>query len=136
MDDISYVPVKTYEYKAIEQIVEFSRNKVSPSGKVETERDWAVVIALFEFWKSARPDEYKSWQQVVKGYREAYKDNRHGSAEDKGGASVQHLSEIPPTFYKLMHGEAFYPNQDFNRDFIRKLIDYIPDFKMHTSSKI
>jgi hypothetical protein len=130
---MEFVEATYTELRAIKDIVELSHT-LSSEGKAESKQDWKFIKILYQFWKIHQTSEYRAFMKEQNYFRQAYKENKHGIAEEKGGASLQHLNSMPETFHYLFM--RYFPKQKFTRDFFRKLQEEIPDFRIHEYYKI
>lgn len=133
-NDTQFAEVKVSDYRRVNQLTEFIGKNRSPTKMIETSKDWEVADALIKFWKKEQPEEYAFFKRTVAQYRKAYDHNQHGVKEEKGGASIQHLLEVPERLHKIFM--SVYPMQRWDRKFIRQFIDRFPEFRLHRHSKI
>lgn len=129
LDD--FVEVSTTDLRAVNRIVELS-HQIDGSGHIHTSKDWDFVKVLWNFWKLGQQGHYRAFMREMKGYREGYKDNKYGVAEERGGASLRHIGNIPESFMGLL--ENYFPLQQFNKKFYQELGSHISDFNMGTKS--
>lgn len=129
LDD--FVEVSHTDLSAVNKIVELS-HMIDGSGYIHTKADWDFVSILWKFWKAGQRRHYEAFTREMNGYRAGYKDNKYGVAEEKGGASLRHIGNMPDTFMQLL--ENYFPLQKFNKAFYRELGSKISDFDLRTKS--
>lgn len=129
LDD--FVEVSHMDMRAVNKIVELSHT-IDGSGYIHTSRDWDFVEILWKFWKTGQSKHYSAFMREMKGYREGYKDNVFGVAKGKGGAEIRHVGNMPESFMRLL--ENYFPKQEFNYEFYRKLGSKIGDFNLGAKS--
>lgn len=130
MDDANqfyYVEVPRKKVEIVDRLVELAKN----SGKtIETEKDWEIVEKLFVFFKHEFPEAYADYLQSIQHFR---RQHNFGNAIVKDGEGmIQHQLEIPEKFAELIW--AIFPDQKFDRDFVRGLSKTLPILKV--ASKI
>ena len=133
--DYDYVEVSPAQLSAVESLVKMSRD-INQDGFVKSRKDWEAVNYLWRYFKANCPVDYRFWKEEIKQTRKDYKlNNKHGVKEEAFGASLQHTATYPRKFMHIFH--SFFPNQDISkREFIRGLIDEIPEFRIHEDSKV
>lgn len=125
-DQIYYVEVPRRKVQIIDRLVELSKNSGTT---IESEKDWEIVEKLFEFFKTEFPEDYAYFLQGIAQMR---RDHNYGTAMIKEGDSmVQHQMEIPEKFAELIY--AIFPDQKFDRDFVRGLAKTLPILKVASS---
>lgn len=98
------------------------------TGRVETDKDWQVLEALFKIWVVNNKSEYKQAVHGHKFFRKVAKD-KFASSKEKGGAKIRHLITWPPMLLALI--ESVYPQQKTqDKKFIIKFINKFPMFKV------
>jgi hypothetical protein len=125
-DQFYYVEVPRRKVQIIDALVELSKNS---STSIQTNKDWEIVEKLFEFFKTEFPEDY---QHFLIGIAQIKRDHNYGKAFIKEGESmVQHQMEIPEKFAELIY--AIFPDQKFDRDFVRGLARTLPILKVASS---
>ena len=121
--DFYYVEVPRHKVKIVDALVELAKD----SGRtIENDNDWSVVQKLFEFFKYEFPEDY---QNVLKSVAELKQQHNYGNAIVKEGEGmVQHQMEIPQKFAEMI--EAVFPDQKFDKDFVRGLSKAVPILKV------
>lgn len=95
--------------------------------RVEGIRDWEIVVALWQVWRKAYPEEYQDFVAKVRKTRSTHI-NKHGSSKfGPDGGQIRHIADIPGRFDKLL--ATFYPQQKYSKSFLHKLVKYIPDLQ-------
>lgn len=120
-----YVAVPREQVMVIDRIVEKLKN--NESGTVESPDDWDAVVLLFDLFRLEHPGHYNWFVETIKQHRVATIGN-HGIIKDDSGDMVQHMLEIPEVFHQYMH--RVFPNQKWDRKFIRKLTLELPILKV------
>lgn len=122
-----YVEVPRKKVEIIDKLVELSKNSGTT---IENDKDWEIVEKLFEFFKVEFPEDY---QYFLLGIAQMRRDHNYGTAMVKqGDGMMQHQMEIPEKFAELIY--AIFPDQKFDRDFVRGLAKTLPILKV--ASKI
>jgi hypothetical protein len=121
-----YVEVPRRKVQIIDALVELSKNS---STSIQTDKDWEIVEKLFDFFKVEFPEDYAYFLQGIAQIRSNY---NHGKAFIKEGSGMmQHQMEIPEKFAELIY--AIFPDQKFDRDFVRGLAKTLPILKVASS---
>lgn len=125
-DQIYYVEVPRRKVQIIDRLVELSKNSGTT---IESEKDWEIVEKLFDFFKSEFPEDYQHFLIGISQMRSNYS---YGKAFIKEGSGMmQHQMEIPEKFAELIY--AIFPDQKFDRDFVRGLAKTLPILKVASS---
>ena len=112
--------------KALDVILEHWE-KAGSRHAVESVKDWEILQSVWKLWKKAYPHEYAEFSYKIKQTRAAHL-NKHGSsAKGLDGGQVRHIADIPGRFDTML--KIFYPQQVYSKNFLHKLIKYIPDMK-------
>lgn len=137
---MEFVEVTETELELINKLVRMSHDtNADGSQKVETQRDWDFVKYLWEFWKVNQRDHYKSFMGEVDWYRNYY-DRNNEFAEMKhedgktGKMEMRHMGTLPDTYQMLI--TRYFPKQDLDNSFFRKLYETIPEIRMLPNNKI
>jgi hypothetical protein len=125
-DQFYYVEVPRKKVQIIDKLVELSKN----SGTIiESDKDWEIVAKLFEFFKTEFPEDYAYYLQSIAMLRSQH---NYGKAFVKqGDAMIQHQLEIPEKFAEMIY--AIFPDQKFDRDFVRGLSKTLPILRVASS---
>lgn len=118
---VDWVPYPADLVVKIDKIIEMAKGS---SGYVQTEADLKVLRALFEVFVRYYPQAATDLYNSVQFFKAHEKD---GGIGKEGSAMVQHQLEMPEKLYLLI--KAVYPNQSWDRKFIRRLISVIPEVK-------
>lgn len=124
-EEFYYVTAPREQMQLIDKVVEKLRN--NQSGMVETEDDWAAVKLLFDLFRKEHPGHYEWFVEEIKKFRVATV-STHGIIKDESSDMVQHMLEIPEIFHAYIH--KMFPNQKWDRTFIRKLSQELPILKV------
>ena len=125
-DQFYYVEVPRRKVELIDKLVELSKNSGTT---IESEKDWEIVAKLFEFFKAEFPEDYAYFLQ---GIAQIKREHNYGKAFIKQGSGMmQHQMEIPEKFAELIY--AIFPDQKFDRDFVRGLARTLPILKVASS---
>jgi hypothetical protein len=125
-DGLYYVEVPRPIYQDVDAVIEAGKH-TSPTGQVETEQDWDVLISLYKLWRKYYPNHYQAFKQHLEIYRELNREDL-GIKKDKGGGMIQHRLEIPERFHEML--TAFFPNIKYDRKFIKTLLYKLPEFRV------
>ena len=119
------VPYEKPLVDAVEHLVRLAR-RAGATGKVETEKHWEVIEAIFGVWANLYPQEYKDFRQFQVRQKLA---QRNKSIAREGEAMVQHQLEIPRKFHDLLN--VIFPDQKItDKKFISKLMQRMPLLNM------
>jgi hypothetical protein len=125
-DQFYYVEVPRKKVQIVDKLVELSKNSGTT---IESEKDWEVVAKLFEFFKVEFPEDYAYYLQSIAMLRSQH---NYGKAFVKqGDAMIQHQLEIPEKFAEMIY--AIFPDQKFDRDFVRGLSKTLPILRVASS---
>ncbi len=125
-DQFYYVEVPRKKVEIIDKLVELSKNSGTT---IESEQDWEIVAKLFEFFKAEFPEDYSYYLQSIAMLRSQH---NYGKAFVKqGDAMIQHQLEIPEKFAEMIY--AIFPDQKFDRDFVRGLSKTLPILRVASS---
>lgn len=125
LDKPEYVAVSPNKLKLVDAIVYKVRHNTS--GTVESDQEWEAIVLMFELFKLEYPEHYDWFVDKIKFYRQATQDT-HGIIKDESGDSMQHQLEIPEGFHMYVH--TMFPNQKWDRKFVRRLIKELPILKI------
>jgi hypothetical protein len=106
-----WMKVRRKDVEDIDSLVELSHNRDS----VETQKDWDVIEALLKFFIVRWPIEFAEFKKTVPQIRSTRR--RGGYTENK---EMMYLASLPPRFERLI--KAVFPRQQFDKEFIYKLI--------------
>ena len=126
-DQFYYVEVPRKKVEIVDKLVELSKNSGTT---IESEKDWEIVEKLFDFFKVEFPEAYNDYLQSIAILRSQH--NYGNAIVKEGEAMMQHQLEIPEKFAELIW--AIFPDQKFDRDFVRGLSKTLPILKV--ASKI
>lgn len=122
-DQVYYVEVPRRKVQLIDKIVELAKNS---STTIENDADWEIVRTLFDFFKTEFPEDYAYYLKSIAMFRSQH---NYGNAFVKeGDGMIQHQLEIPEKFAELIW--AVFPDQKFDRDFVRGLSKTLPIMKV------
>lgn len=93
---------------------------VSPNGRVETENDWNVVVALWEAYVICYPAEFQIFYDDIHTVRDLNKETR-GFTKNK---EMMAQMKIPEKFDQML--KLYYPLQIYDKAFSRRLKREIP----------
>lgn len=127
MEDIfepHYIQVPKRKLDIVDRIIELAKGRPT---FVDGDKDWEVIWELFVLWYSEYPEQYHAFQQSVAELRREMKDSS-GMIKEEGTDLWQRQLEIPVTFYNMI--KAIYPNQKWDRKFVKGLALRIPILKV------
>ena len=129
MQDDVYYEMPSKIVVELDKIIE-EAHRVGSYERIDSETDWKIVRKLFLFWRRAYPTEYKHFLETMKLMKQGAMNKHAASVKEKGtgGAQVRHICEVPKRFGDWL--SIFYPKQKYTKNFIRKLITKIPEFKV------
>lgn len=122
-DNFYYVEVPRKKVEIVDALVELAKNS---STTIETEKDWEIVAKLFDFFKVEFPLAYNEYLQSIAMLRSQH--NYGNAIVKEGEGMMQHQLEIPEKFAELIM--AVFPDQKFDRDFVRGLAKTLPILKV------
>jgi len=131
---MQFVEATQTDLAAIRKIVELSHETSADSTQiVESRKDWEFLKVLWDYWKINQPSHYQSFMDEVRNDRAYYdRENKFAEMKDERGKTgkmeMRHIGTMPDTFLKLI--KNYFPKQDINIDFFRKLGDEIPEFRL------
>ena len=136
-----FLEVKISDYERVSNLIKFMQDNRSPTKKVETPNDWKVVQVLYDFWKKEQPLEHAFFLKSIQNYSNAYYGTGNEFAEmihqetgQRSKMEIRHVLEIPERFYHVF--TSVYPNQDWDKPFIRQLLKEIPELRMLDKTNI
>lgn len=127
MEDIfepHYIQVSKRKLDIVDKIVELAKDRPT---FVDGDKDWEVIWELFKLWYSEYPEQYDDFQRSVSEIRKNMK-TANGVFKEDGSDLWQRQLEVPVTFYNMIR--AIYPNQKWDRKFVRGLAMRIPILKV------
>jgi len=95
---------------------------------VQSPKDWEIMEELLKFFVTRWPREWEEFAKVIpqiKGTRRT-----GGYSKNK---EMMYLASLPPRFERLI--KAVFPLQQFNKDFIYKLVNKFKVFKVGGENK-
>lgn len=119
-----YIQVPKRKLDTVDKIVELAKGRPT---YVDGDKDWEVIWELFVLWYTEYPDQYDAFQRSVAELRRELK-NPNGMFREDGSDLWQRQLEIPVTFYSMI--KAIYPDQKWDRKFVRGLAMRIPILKV------
>lgn len=122
--EFQYVAVSSRKLAQVEKIVELAKGRPT---FVDGDKDWEVIWELFVLWYTEYPDQYDEFQRSIAEIRNSLKD-KGGMIKEEGSDLWQRQLEIPVTFYNMI--KAIYPNQKWDRKFVKGLAIRIPILKV------
>jgi len=122
--DVQYVAVSNRKLQTVERIVELAKGRPT---FVDGDKDWEVIWELFVLWYSEYPEQYDEFQRSIAEIRSNMKDSK-GMIREEGADLWQRQLEIPVTFYSMI--KAIYPDQKWDRKFVKGLAFRIPILKV------
>lgn len=125
--DIQWVPFPADLVFQVDRIVELAKGS---QGAVQSQGDLKVLREIYELFRKYYPEANKDMEIAVKHFK-TYEKEKGISKE--GSAMIQHQIEVPERLYQLI--SAVYPNQKWDRKFVRILVQAIPETKA-TNAKI
>ena len=124
---VDYIPLPKPIADGVEHLANISI-QTSPSGTVETNRDWQIFVDVYKVWKLSYPDLYKEFLRSVDIYRTEYRRAGNKGMKKDGDAFIQNRLEMPETLHKMIN--VMFPRVVYDRKFIDRLIKELPEFKI------
>ncbi len=118
---VDYVPFPAELVIRVDRIVEAAKGS---SGFVQTQADLKVLRMLFDLFVRYYPQAANDLYQSVKFFKTNEKEK---GISKEGSAMIQHTLEMPQRLHELIH--AVYPNQKYDRQFVRRLVSVIPEVR-------
>lgn len=122
--DVQYVAVSATKLAQVEKIIELAKGRPT---FVDGDKDWEVIWGLFVLWYTEYPEQYHEFQKSIAEIRSQLK-NKDGLFKENGADLWQRQLEIPQTFYNMI--KAIYPDQKWDRKFVKGLAIRIPILKV------
>lgn len=114
-----------------DSVVKLGHGRGGPFEQVSNETDWQVIAGLVDLYATFFP---QSWKDFVKDNKviSSAQANRHGLIADKGTkkggeAQIRQLGQWPFELEVMI--KTIWPNQKFNKDFLRGFMKRLPVFK-------
>jgi len=121
MEQILGVPLQLK--KMIDDLVEESSH-ASEQYPV-TERDWKIVVQMYELWRVFFPNHYDQFIKSAEMYRREHLFNK--GVVKEGNSMLQHKLEIPEMLYNMI--KKVFPRFRFtNEQTVKKFIALLPEF--------
>jgi|APGre2960657404_1045060.scaffolds.fasta_scaffold54688_2 hypothetical protein len=125
LDKPQYIAISPKKLSLVDEIIH--KVRFNTSGTVESDLEWEAVVLMFNLFKVEYPDHYEWFKDKITEYRRAT-DSSHGIIKDDSGDSMQHQLEIPEGFHMYIH--TIFPNQKWDKNFVRRLIRELPILKV------
>ena len=106
--------------RTIDKIVEMARGQ---RDKVKSGKDWEIVEELLKFFAVKWPAEFNEFRSAIPDIRSSRRDG--GYSENK---EIKYVGALPVRFMRLI--KAVFPEQQFDKKFIYKLVRRIPLFRV------
>jgi hypothetical protein len=122
------VEVAPHIISAIDRIVKKADpKKISPNKRIETDKDWDLVMDIYYYWRTLFPQEYGWFIEGVEDLREQHQFNK-GISDEKDGAKLQHVMEMPQLLWGLI--VTAFPEEKMEEGFRDGFIKRLPEFKV------
>jgi hypothetical protein len=115
-----WVAVKQKDLDTIDKLVEISKGKRET---VTSEKDWEIMAELLKFFENRWPEEFKEFKEVIPQIRATRRAGGYSKNKE-----TMYLGALPPRFERLI--KAIFPRQQFNKDFMYKLVNRYKLFKV------
>ena len=122
--DIQLEPFAAHVVAGTDYVVGVAKKNGSKS-HVQTSKDLQTLRAIFDVWTRMYPAYYEEFMKGIRWFRK--NEGAHGIGGDKN-ARIQHQLEVPQKLYEMIM--AIFPDQDWDRPFIKKLVQAIPEVKV------
>jgi hypothetical protein len=119
----SKIYLRQYEKGIIEDVDKIVEISHGHRGFVKGNKDWDIVIELFNFWSKRWPNETSDFVDQIERIRETRRD---GGYSDSG--ETRYVGALPPRFMKMI--KAIFEEQQFDKKFMDKLVKKMPIFKV------
>jgi len=107
-----WLAVKEKDVDDVDKLVELSHGNRET---VERPQDWVILEELLKFFINRWPEEFTEFKKTVPQIRASRR--KGGYTQNK---EMMYLASLPPRFERLI--KAVFPRQQFDKDFIYKLI--------------
>jgi hypothetical protein len=115
-----WLALKQRDVDTIDHLVEISKGKRET---VSSAKDWEIMDELLSFFIQRWPNEFNDFKESMELIRQS---------RLKGGYSrsgeIKYTASLPPRLERLI--KAIFPLQQFNKEFIYKLINHYKIFKV------
>jgi hypothetical protein len=111
---------KKNDVDTIDHLVEISKGKRET---IKSQKDWEIVSELLDFFAQRWPEEFKDFKQAIPDIRKSRRAGGYSKSKE-----IKYVGAFPPRFERLLR--VIFPLQQFNKDFVNKLVKRIPLFKV------
>jgi hypothetical protein len=121
--ELGYLKVPTHKLNKVDAIMELRKGRPT---FVDGDKDWDVIIKLFELWVDEYPEDYETFKDSIALIRSEL--NNSNAIAKEGGAMMQHQLEVPEMFHMMV--KIVYPDQVWDRKFVKGLALKLPILKV------
>jgi hypothetical protein len=122
-DPSAHIVWKQYQKKLVDRtdhIIELAHGN---RDVVKSGGDWKIVEELVSFWADEFPLEYQDFKSQIPDIRASRNAGGYSSTKE-----IKYLGALPQRFIKMI--QIIFPFQQFNKEFMYKLIRKFPGFKI------
>jgi len=95
---------------------------------VQSPQDWDIIEELLKFFVTRWPREWEEFAKVIPQIKGTRRTGGYSKSKE-----MMYLASLPPRFERLI--KAVFPLQQFNKDFIYKLVNKFKVFKVGGENK-
>jgi hypothetical protein len=121
--ELGYLKVPTHKLNKVDDIMELRKGRPT---FVDGDKDWEVIIKLFELWVDEYPEDYDAFKDSISIIKSGL--TRADGISKEGEAMMQHQLEVPEMFHKMV--KICYPDQVWDRKFVKGLAFKLPILKV------
>ncbi|MCK9371329.1 hypothetical protein M0R04_15555 [Candidatus Dojkabacteria bacterium] len=114
---------KQYQKKLVDRTDHIIQMAHGNRDVVKSSDDWAIVEELVNFWADEFPQEYQDFKSQIPDIRASRNAGGYSSTRE-----IKYLGALPQRFIKMI--QIIFPYQQFNKEFMYKLIRKFPGFKI------
>lgn len=129
MEDTDYyTAVPLPMLKDIEHLVDV-RKKASPDGRIESDKDFEILVNVYGVWRKYFPEDYRSFIKSAEQIRnDVTMQGTKGIVKGEGEARMQHQLEIPEKLHQMI--VIIFPQHKYDKAFVKKFVQYLPEFRV------
>ena len=120
-----WLQVRKEDVDDVDRLVALSHGKRET---VQSPKDWEIIEELLKFFVTRWPREWEEFAKVIPQIKATRRTGGYSKSKE-----MMYLASLPPRFERLI--KAVFPLQQFNKDFIYKLVNKFKVFKVGGENK-